>query len=130
MVIDTLILAQRLLPELRRHKLDIVSKHLGLPEFNHHRAFDDAEVVARMMEKFIPMLHNQGAERLSDVNGVMSRLSGGGRSRVRHITLLVRNKTGLKNLYKLISASYLKHYSAQPDNPQEPAHASTARACS
>ena len=35
-VVDTLILAQRLLPELRRHKLDIVSKHLGLPEFNHH----------------------------------------------------------------------------------------------
>ena len=117
-VIDTLILAQRLLPELRRHKLDIVSKHLGLPEFNHHRAFDDAEVVARMMEKFIPMLHNQGAERLSDVNGVMSRLSGGGRSRVRHISLLVRNKTGLKNLYKLISASYLKHYQRNPIIPK------------
>ena len=117
-VIDTLILAQRLLPELRRHKLDIVSKHLGLPEFNHHRAFDDAEVVARMMEKFIPMLHNQGAEKLSDVNEVMSRLSGGGKSRVRHISILVCNKTGLKNLYKLISASYLKHYQRNPVIPK------------
>ena len=117
-VVDTLILAQRLLPELRRHKLDIVSKHLGLPEFNHHRAFDDAEVVARMMEKFIPMLHNQGAEKLSDVNEVMSRLSGSGSRRVRHITLLVRNKVGLKNLYKLISASYLKHYSRNPIIPK------------
>ena len=117
-VVDTLILAQRLLPELRRHKLDIVSKHLGLPEFNHHRAFDDAEVVARMMEKFIPMLHNQGAEKLSDVNDVMSKLSGSGSKRVRHISLLVRNKVGLKNLYKLISASYLKHYSRNPIIPK------------
>ena len=117
-VVDTLILAQRLLPELRRHKLDIVSKHLGLPEFNHHRAFDDAEVVARMMDKFIPMLHNQGAERLCDVNEVMSKLSGSGARRVRHISLLVRNKVGLKNLYKLISASYLKHYQRNPIIPK------------
>ena len=117
-VVDTLILAQRLLPELRRHKLDIVSKHLGLPEFNHHRAFDDAEVVARMMEKFIPMLHNQGAEKLSDVNDVMGKLSGSGSRKVRHISLLIKNKVGQKNLYKLISASYLKHYSRNPIIPK------------
>ena len=117
-VIDTLVLAQRLLPELRRHKLDIVSKHLGLPEFNHHRAFDDAEVVARMMEKFIPMLRSHGAEKLSDVNEAVSRLSGSGGRKVRHITLLVRSKAGLKNLYKLISASYLKHYSRNPIIPK------------
>ena len=66
-VLDTLVLSQRLLPELKRHKLDIVSKHLGLPEFNHHRAFDDAEVVARMMERFIPMLQSHGAERVADI---------------------------------------------------------------
>ncbi len=117
-VVDTLVLSQRLLPELRRHKLDIVSKHLGLPEFNHHRAFDDAEVVARMMDKFIPMLRSQGAERLSDVNGVLAKLSGPGSRKVRHISLLVRNKAGLKNLYKLISASYLKHYQRNPVIPK------------
>ena len=117
-VIDTLILSQRLLPELRRHKLDIVSKHLGLPEFNHHRAFDDAETAARIYDKFVPMLHNQGVETLSDVNALMSRLTGSGSRRVRHITLLVRNKTGLKNLYKLISASYLKHYQRNPVIPK------------
>ena len=30
-VLDTLVLSQRLLPELKRHKLDIVSKHLACP---------------------------------------------------------------------------------------------------
>ena len=117
-VLDTLVLSQRLLPELKRHKLDIVSRHLGLPEFNHHRAFDDAEVVARMMERFIPMLQSHGAERVADIDGVLHKLSGAGTRKVRHISLLVRNKVGLKNLYKLISASYLKHYSRNPIIPR------------
>ena len=71
-----------------------------------------------MMEKFIPMLRNHGAEKLSDINEIMGKLSGSGSRRVRHICLLVRNKVGLKNLYKLISASYLKHYSRNPIIPK------------
>ena len=35
--LDTLALSQALCPELKRFKLDIVSNHLGLPQFNHHR---------------------------------------------------------------------------------------------
>ena len=40
--LDTLPMAQFLLPDLKRHKLDMVSNRLSLPEFNHHRASDDA----------------------------------------------------------------------------------------
>ena len=35
--IDSLILAQNLLPGLGKYKLDIVAEHLDLPAFNHHR---------------------------------------------------------------------------------------------
>ena len=71
-----------------------------------------------MMEKFIPMLQSHGAERVSDIDGVLRKLSGAGTRKVRHISLLVRNKVGLKNLYKLISASYLKHYNRNPIIPR------------
>ncbi|NLV86012.1 MAG: PHP domain-containing protein, partial [Clostridiales bacterium] len=53
---DTLTLSQALLPDLRRYKLDIVTSRLGLPEFNHHRADDDALACGRIMAKLITML--------------------------------------------------------------------------
>lgn len=117
-VIDTLSLSQCLLPELKRHKLDIVSKHLGLPQFNHHRATDDAMVVARMMEKFIPKLHGSGVEKVCEIDEAISELRGAETRKTRHVTILVRNKTGLKNLYQLISASYLEHYRKTPIIPR------------
>lgn len=117
-VIDTLVLSQCLLPELKRHKLDIVSKHLGLPQFNHHRAFDDAMVVARIMDKFIPMLRGHGAETVCGIDPAIEALRGAEMRKTRHITILVRNKLGLKNLYKLISASYLEHYRKTPVIPR------------
>ena len=61
--LDTLVLAQYLLPDLKHHKLDQVSNRLSLPDFNHHRACDDAMVVARIMDKFLPMLAAKGARR-------------------------------------------------------------------
>ena len=36
--------------------------------------------------------------------------------------LLVKNRTGLKNLYEMISQSYLKVLPPQPDHTEEPAH--------
>ena len=47
--LDTLVLAQNLLPELGKYKLDVVAEHLNLPAFNHHRADDDAATVAYML---------------------------------------------------------------------------------
>ena len=119
--LDTLVLAQTLLPNLRRHKLDMVNDYLSLPQFNHHRASDDALVCGRIYAKFIPMLREKGAETIDDIEGVLSALRAEGnvhQQQAKHIILLVKNKTGLKNLYKLISASYLEHYHRNPIIPK------------
>ena len=118
--IDTLVLAQTLLPHLKRHKLDTVSNYLCLPDFNHHRASDDALVAGRIMLKFIDMLKERGAADLSQVEDVLLQVRRGGvrSQKAKHIIFLVRNKTGLKNLYKLISASYLEHYHRFPIVPK------------
>ena len=58
--VDSLILAQNLLPDLSKHKLDIVAERLDLPAFNHHRASDDAATVGYMLIPFWKMLHDRG----------------------------------------------------------------------
>ena len=120
LVIDTLALAQALLPDLKKFKLDVVSDRLGLPAFNHHRASDDALVCGRLLEKFVPMLAEQGTERLSQVNELCLRLrrAAGRHPRTRHISLMVKNRTGLKNLYELISKSHLEHFRKVPIIPK------------
>ncbi len=116
--LDTLALSQALLPDLKRHKLDIVSNRLSLPEFNHHRASDDALVVARIMGKFLPMLAEKGAVTLDDIQSVYRSIKPADHSRSRHMILLVKNKVGLKNLYELVSQSYLKYFYKTPTVPK------------
>ena len=116
--LDTLALSQALCPELHRFKLDVVSNHLDLPKFNHHRASDDAMVVARIMGKFLPMLAAQGAKTLDDIETVYHTLRRTDVAKLYHMTLLVLNRKGLKNLYELISQSYLKYFHRFPTVPK------------
>ena len=115
---DTLALSQALCPELKRFKLDIVSNHLGLPQFNHHRASDDAMVVARMMDKFIPMLRQRGAKTVDDIEKIYHSLRRTDVAKTYHMILLALNRKGLKNMYELISKSYLKHFHKTPNIPK------------
>ena len=46
--IDTVPLSRALLPDLKRVKLNLVAEHLNLGKFRHHRANDDAEMLARV----------------------------------------------------------------------------------
>ena len=117
-VLDTLAMSRALLPELKKHKLDIISDHLELPKFNHHRASDDAMVVQRIMGKFLPMLRARGAKTIDDIGSICHSLRRTEAERSHHMILLVKNRKGLKNLYELISQSYLKYYHRTPIVPK------------
>ena len=120
--IDTLILAQNLLPELHKYKLDIVAEYLDLPAFNHHRASDDAGMVGYMLIPFFEKMRNElHIDHIQQINGQMTRLRPqGSRSNrfPKHIIILAKNKLGLKHLYQLISASNLKYFHRVPTIPK------------
>ncbi len=120
--VDTLILAQNLLPELGKYKLDIVAEHLDLPEFNHHRASDDAAMVAYMLipffEKMKQELHIDHLQQINDEMLSLRPKGSGVKRQPKHIVLLAKNKLGLKNLYQLISASNLKYFKRFPIIPK------------
>ena len=120
--VDSLILAQNLLPELHKYKLDIVAEHLDLPAFNHHRASDDATMVGYMLIPFFEKMQKEmGIHRLQEINDEMLKLRPKGSKSNRfpkHIIILAKNKMGLKNLYQLVSASNLKYFKRVPIIPK------------
>ncbi len=118
---DTLILAQNLMPHLSKFKLDIVSNALSLPEFNHHRAADDAVICGMIMTRFLTMLEERGIHTLQAINPAMEGLRSQNRigdRHARHIILFAKNQMGLRNLYHLISDSNLKYFKRVPRIPK------------
>ncbi len=53
-VYDTMLMAQKQLPGLTKHNLQVLADHFGL-QFNHHRAFDDAFVTAKIFIELVRM---------------------------------------------------------------------------
>ena len=119
--LDTLIMAQNLLPDLKNHKLNIVADALSLPEFNHHRAVDDGRTVAHMLRRFFEMLKEREVEHLSQINPLMMELRSGSHvmdRQTRHMILFAKNQTGLRNLYRLISYAHLNYFRRVPRIPK------------
>lgn len=58
--LDTIPLARRFLPGLRRFKLDYVANHLKIPTQNRHRALGDARVTAAIFMKLLELAQQQG----------------------------------------------------------------------
>ncbi len=114
---DTLVLSQNMMTKLSRHKLDIVAAALSLPEFNHHRAADDAVTCGLIMDKFMAMLRQRDIHTLQAINPAMEQIRAELRSDERyaqHIILFAKNQIGLRNLYKLISEANLHHFRRVP----------------
>lgn len=121
--IDTLEMSRILLPDLGKHKLNVLAKALAVGPFEHHRASEDAAVLARIWIKLIDKMRIElNAQNISDINPLLASLrtnSGSLKNLNRyHFIILVKNKTGLKNLYKLISYSYLNHFYKKPIMPR------------
>ncbi len=119
--VDTLILAQNLLPQLGKYKLNIVADALSLPEFQHHRASDDALTCGYLLMRFFRMLEEKDIHMLREINPEMAHLRAGGKldgRHTRHILLFAKNQTGLRNLYRLISLGNLKYYKRVPRIPK------------
>ena len=119
--IDTVPMSQIMLPELEKHKLNYVAEHFGLGDFQHHRGCDDAEVLAGIFIRLSKMLMEQYPLLLITVDMLNSLLANENQVLAKptyHQIIIVRNNTGLKNLYRLISDSNLKYFKRRPRIPK------------
>ena len=94
--IDTVPIARKLFPDLRNHKLDTVAKHLHLGNFNHHRACDDARILAEIYQKMAEILQKE--KKIQSIQQINTGLSGVDYKNAYsyHQILLVKNLVGLK----------------------------------
>jgi len=110
--IDTLALSKSLL-NLKGYSLDKVVDELNLGNFEHHRAHEDANVTALVFIKLIEMAKSKNIKMLSELEKLKKYIDYR-RIRPTQMTILVKNKVGLKNLYKLISNSHVKYFYRVP----------------
>ena len=116
--IDTVAISRAILTDIKNCKLDTVAKFLRLGDFNHHRATDDAEMLARIFINLCQRLTDDyGITKTNDIN---TKIAGGDFKKLPtyHQIILVKNKTGLKNLYSLISYSHLNYFYKKPRIPK------------
>ncbi|MBE6592998.1 MAG: PolC-type DNA polymerase III [Ruminococcaceae bacterium] len=116
--LDTVGLSRFLNKELKSHKLDVLAKHYKLGDFNHHRACDDAEILARIFFKMTEQLSQMDVKNFKDLDHEFGTSANPLTLKPYHQIILVKNATGLKNLYRLISSSYLSYYRRQPRIPK------------
>ena len=118
-IVDTVVLARVLLPNLNRFKLDTVAKALGVSLENHHRAVDDAGCTAEIFVKFIEMLRERGMSTLDEVNAMgTSSVQNVQKMPTYHAIILATCDQGRTNLYKLISLAHIKYYHRRPRIPK------------
>lgn len=115
---DTVVMSRALLPGLTNAKLDTVAKALKLDDFNHHRAVDDAEILANIFIRLIETV--KSTTECESIDKLNSSLAGGDPKKLKpyHQIIIARNLVGLKNLYKLISMAHLDYYHRRPRIPK------------
>ena len=104
-VIDTLELSRTLDQGYARHSLSALVKRYNVPweEDAHHRANYDAEGTALVFNKMLQKLLSQNYEKISDLERLVSKDEIYKFGRTYHFNAIAINKTGLKNIFKMIS---------------------------
>ncbi len=116
--LDTVALSKYINPELKAHKLDVVAEYYHLGDFNHHRACDDAEMLANIYFCMLDKMQKMELRDLDALKREMAEKSDPLKLNSYHQILLVKNQTGLKNLYRLVSMSYLDYFKRNPRIPK------------
>jgi DNA polymerase III subunit alpha, Gram-positive type len=106
-VVDTLDLSKALLKDKKYYRLGVIAKHYKIPydESGAHRADYDTEVLHQVFGK---MLMSDDLGKLKTVNELNSldQTLAFQKNMKKHINLLVKNQSGLKSLFKLVTMAH------------------------
>ncbi len=117
--LDTLALSRYVNSDLKRHNLDALKDYFNLEDFHHHRACDDAEITAKILYCLAQKLKEEGVTDIGGMVRVMSEKADPQKIKnTYHVILFAKTQAGLKNLYKIVSRSYLEYFHRTPRVPK------------
>ncbi|MDN5709434.1 MAG: PolC-type DNA polymerase III, partial [Planococcus sp. (in: firmicutes)] len=116
--IDTLELARMLHPEMKNHRLNTLAKKFNIELTQHHRAIYDTEATAYLLTHLLKEADDKGILYHDQLNDYVGTGDSYKRSRPTHCTLLAKDQEGLKNLFKLVSASHINYFYRVPRIPR------------
>lgn len=118
--IDSLALARALLKPMKSYRLGNVARYykVSYDEEVAHRADYDAEVLGSVLNMLITQAMSQNITSLDELNSLQTT------NTYKlvfpyHATVLVKDKIGLKNLFKIISKSCTEFYDGETRVPRE-----------
>ncbi|MBR4514065.1 MAG: PolC-type DNA polymerase III [Lachnospiraceae bacterium] len=118
-ILDTMTIAQVLIPELGSYNLDRLCKQFGVVNAHHHRAVDDADATAAIFVKMIKVIKDRGIDTIAGLNSLGSHNPAAiKKARAKHAIILVKNETGRVNLYRLVSEAHLNYFNKLPKIPK------------
>ena len=116
--VDTLPLARKLYPELKKHKLGKIAEYLKIKVEVAHRALDDVDTTVKVLREMMKTLKDRGAKTVGDMavkcEDEKAKAEEYKRLQPYHAIILAKNYVGLRNLYKLVSISHLKYFYKKP----------------
>ncbi|MGX7031662.1 PolC-type DNA polymerase III [Vagococcus zengguangii] len=118
-VIDTLELSRFLHPQWKSHRLNTLAKKYNVNLEQHHRAIYDSESTGHLCWIFVKKAQEEhGITRHDELNEHVGEGDAYKRARPFHATIYARTQAGLKNLFKIISASNVEYFYRVPRVPR------------
>jgi DNA polymerase-3 subunit alpha (Gram-positive type) len=118
--VDTLPLAWKILPNLKYFRLGSIARNYRIAYDGEeaHRADYDAEVLANVFTMMLHDMMKDDIHSLIDINKIECP-HGYKIVRPKHMCVLAKNKTGLKNIFKLVSEANTTYFEKVARIPRE-----------
>lgn len=111
-IIDTLPLSRYLYKDAKQHKLGAIARleNISYDEESAHRGDYDAKVLKDVYEAMLEKIFKENLAVTHQDLGNLQSHEVTKKTRPYHTNLLVKNKVGLKNLFKLMSIANTKYF--------------------
>lgn len=116
--IDLMVIVRALTSDIKRYDMKNIVKNLKLGDYMYQNALSEAELYYRIFDSLSQRLITLYS--VNTVNEIDEKMPKADYTKLPsyHQIILVKNKVGLKNLYKLISFSHLDYFYKRPRIPK------------